>query len=192
MIHLAGEPGIRVTERRGRLRRNAELTGVEILHRDDRVRLHRIVVLVEPEGGEENLIRDVRIERLRDLRDLADVAIDELRDALGIVDRAGAGATPDIQGALREAEILLDVDEQQVNVLAVAARLAHAVALAEVVSLVEDLEKIGAVAPHLGVLRVEEARQGDDRRSGHRLAGKSCTHENSPFAVVKWGTLLYA
>jgi len=74
-----------------------------------------LICLVEPEAREEDLIREVSVERGRDVAEHAEVAIHELGDPARVIDRTGARAPGDVQRALGEAEVLLDVDQEQMH-----------------------------------------------------------------------------
>jgi hypothetical protein len=115
---------------------------------------------VEPEAREEDLIREVRIERRRDVGDRGKVLVDELGDPRGVIDRATTGAACDVEGALREAEVLLDVDQQQMD-----ARLVGGGGLELVLGTppcrgAGELRRIRPEAPVGCVQRVEETRDG--------------------------------
>src|SRR5207245_2432371 len=84
----------------------------DLLGGDRAKRRERLVARVEPEAREEDLVREVSIERRRDLGDRAEVSVDELGDAARVVDRAAPAAPRDIQRAFGEAEVFLYVDEE--------------------------------------------------------------------------------
>src|SRR5690606_4188665 len=77
--------------------------------------LRRVAVLVDPERREEDLVGEMRVQRTRDLADHVEVAVDEARNAVGVLDRTVPAPARDEQRAARQAEILLHVDQDEVD-----------------------------------------------------------------------------
>jgi len=103
----------------------------------------------------EDLQRRVGIEGRDDPVEGAQVAVDEGGDPRRVLDRAAPGPAADIERALRQAEITLQVDQQQVGA-AFAGRLDLAApALGRCAQRID----IGPVRPVPGPGRVEEGRK---------------------------------
>ncbi len=144
----------------------------DLLHRDHGVGGRVRAVFLQPERREEDLEGVVRIEGEGDVVDDAEIAIDEFREADVVIDRTPAAAGPHVEGAFREAEVLLEVDAEDVN-----PRLFHGrdgVSSAPALGLFEDFLGRGVVSPILGILRLEEWWDGE-------CGIGRCLHRGRPF-----------
>jgi hypothetical protein len=74
-----------------------------------------VSVLVDEPDGMEDLHRLVRVEGRDDGRDRVEVPVKELAEAAAVVDGAGAAAAADEELEVRQAERVLDVDDQQAD-----------------------------------------------------------------------------
>jgi hypothetical protein len=72
-----------------------------------------VAVLVDQPDGVEHLGRVVGVEAGEDLRDRAEVPVQELAEAAGVVDRARARPSGDEELEIRDAERVLDIDQEQ-------------------------------------------------------------------------------
>jgi len=71
---------------------------------------HRIALGIHEEGPREDLLGEMRIEREGHVGDVVEIAIDPRSLACGILDCSTSALATDIQTPLREREILLIVD----------------------------------------------------------------------------------
>jgi hypothetical protein len=136
----------------------ADLAGRDLIGGDHAVRGERGVGLVEPEAREEDLIREVRVHRRRDVGEDGRVAIDEFGDAARVIDRALAAAARDVERALGEAEVFLHVDQEQVHARLVGRRRPHSVLRAPGRRRIGDDGGVGAIRVVGGALAVVKGR----------------------------------
>jgi len=78
------------------------------------MRGERLPGRIDPERREEDLKGQVRVERAGDLADPGQVPVNEARDAIVVVQGALPASAADVQRALGETEVALDIDENQV------------------------------------------------------------------------------
>ena len=120
-----------------------------------------VPLLVDPEGGEEDLIGEVSVHRHRRLGDAMAVAVDELREAPRVVDGTSTAPAPHVEGAFGEAEVLVPVDAQEMDLQLVGARCFHAVLALPLGRHVQQLLVVGPVVPFGRVVGVEEGGEGE-------------------------------
>ena len=103
------------SEARAHGRVDAPAARLDVLRRDERVRLRMVPVGVDEPDRVEDLHRPVRIEAGDDLRDRAEVAVDELAEPPVVVDRARSRPAADEELEARDAERVLDVDGEEAD-----------------------------------------------------------------------------
>jgi hypothetical protein len=147
-LHLLLQPGVvAVAQPPGHRRVRLHLASPDLVGRDLAVRAQRAVVAVQPEGGKEDLVGEMGVESAGDVGEPAEVGVDEARDAVVVLERAAPRAPAHVEGALREAEVLLHVDEEQVDLRLVRARGPDPVARAPGGRFLEQLLEVGPVTP---------------------------------------------
>src|SRR5262249_35063097 len=88
---------------------------LDVLDRDERVRSRMPAALAEEVDAVEDLHRLMRVHRRHDLGDRVEVPVDERAEAPVVVDRTGARAARDEELEARDAEGVLDVDEDEAD-----------------------------------------------------------------------------
>ncbi len=135
------------------------LSALKLLARHLAIGRQRLAVLVHPEGRKENLVREVGVQRRRHVRQRAEVPVDELRDAPAVVHGAAPVAPRHEERALRKAEVLLHVDEQQMQVETIRRGRGDAVRRPPLLRLHLEPSRVGAVPVLPRVGRVVEPRK---------------------------------
>jgi hypothetical protein len=176
---LGNQPRVVAVAQPARDRRvGPQLAGGDLVGADDLVGRRRPVGAIEPERRKEDLVREVGVERGGDVGEDAQVAVDQLGDAPRVVDRAAAAAAGDVQRAVREAEVLLDVDEQEVDAALVGGRRPDGVGRPPVVGGGGEPGGVGPVARQRGAGRHPVRRQG--QRAGAASGGGASRHGDGP------------
>ncbi len=142
----------------GRIGRETPLP--DVVGGDDGVRRRLLASFVQPEPREENLEGEVGVQRRGDLSNHAEIAVDELGDAPVVIDRAGAGTACDVERPFWVAEVLLQVDQQQVELEGIAGGCIQLVLCSPIGSGFTHLPLVGPVVPVGRVGGVPQRRQG--------------------------------
>ncbi len=152
-----------------------------VLDRHHGVDLGGEVIFADEEHRAEDLVGQVGVEGTADVADHAHPLVEELADAHDVVGGAPAGPAGHVQGAVRVAEVALEVHAHEVDVRGAAVTTAlEAVALGPVEGRRHQLGQVGIEAPGLGVGRVEVRRKLLD---GSSVVG---THGVSPWGISVW------
>ena len=119
------------------------------------------------------------VERGKDLRDRADVAVDELAEAARVVERARAGAAADEELEAGRAERVLDVDDDERDPEAIGGGRPQRVLLAPARRVLEPRRVVDA--PHLAdALGSPVGRQRERRDHGASVAACSRRSSSEP------------
>ena len=90
-------------------------TLLHVLDRDQGEGIGMPALVVDEPDGMEDLHRLMRVHGRQDASDVSEIAVDELRDAPIVVDRAGARAPCDVELELGKTERVLHVHQQQAD-----------------------------------------------------------------------------
>src|ERR1044071_6031937 len=112
------------------------------------------------------------VERAADFGQDAQVAVDEPGDAVAVLDRTPPAASPHVEAPLGQAEVLLDVDQQEAHARPVLPRWPQAVL---------DTPALGSLEQDLGIrAKVPAPRIGRIVRIWHRQLPARCTTSRRP------------
>ncbi len=161
VLHLADEPGVvAAAEPAGHGRVRPHLALQHHLGRDLGEGGGVLVLLVQPEGGREDLVGEVRVEGGGDVGDDVGVLVDELGGARAVIDRARAAPATHVERAAGVTEVLLHVDHEEVHPRLVRARGLDVELVAVACGLVEEALAARRVVPLAGVCRAVERGEG--------------------------------
>src|SRR5690625_138091 len=115
-----------------------------------------VTILIEPEGGGEDLKGEMRVESTGDLGDMRKVAVDETSSTIDIFRRTTTTAASDVEATLRKTEVLLHIDQEEMDSLAISGRGSKAMLRTPLRGTTREELLIGGVLPTLRIQRIVE------------------------------------